>query len=86
MAREMPRITVTLPPDLVEEIRARVGPRETSAWVARAITEYLARERLAAAVAEYEGETSPISEDDIAAAKTRTAWKPARPRRRSPAA
>jgi hypothetical protein len=85
MAREMPRITVTLPPDLVDEIRAQVGPRETSAWVARAITEYLARERLAAAVAEYEAETGPISEEDIAAAKNRTAWKPPR-RRRSPAA
>jgi Arc/MetJ-type ribon-helix-helix transcriptional regulator len=85
MAREMPRITVTLPPDLVDEIRAQVGPRETSAWVARAITEYLARERLAAAVAEYEAETGPISEEDIAAANKRTAWKPPR-RRRSPAA
>jgi Arc/MetJ-type ribon-helix-helix transcriptional regulator len=85
MAREMPRITVTLPADLVDEVRAQVGPRETSAWVAGAIAERLARERLAAAVADYEAETGPITEHDIATAKDRTRWKPPRARRKSPA-
>lgn len=82
----MPRITVTLPAELVEEIRAQVGRGETSAWVAQAISERLARQRLAAAVAAYEAETGPITDEDIAAAKDRTAWKPARVRRKSPAA
>lgn len=86
MAREMPRITVTLPAELVEEVRSQVGPRKTSAWVARAIAERLARERLATAVAEYEAEAGPISDEDIAAAEEHTAWKPARSRRKSPAA
>ena len=86
MGREMPRITVTLPAELVEEMRALVGPRETSAWVARAVAERLSRERLAAAVADYEAETGPISAGDIAAAQKRTAWKPPRSRRKPPAA
>jgi hypothetical protein len=82
----MPRVTVTLPADLVEEMRARVGPRETSAWVAGAIADRLALERLGAAVAEYESENGPITDEDIAAALKRTAWKPTKSRRKPPAA
>lgn len=82
----MPRITVTLPAELVEQLRAQVGTGETSAWVAGAIAERLARERLAAAVADYEAEAGAISDEDIAAAKKRTAWNPPGSRRRPPAA
>jgi len=44
MERTMPRLTVTLPPDLVKEVRSRVGPRAISAWVAQALAEHLRRE------------------------------------------
>jgi len=82
----MPRLTVTLPPELVKEIRSRVGPREISAWVAQALAERLSREDLVAAVEEYEAEAGLITDDDIAAAKQRTAWAPARGRREPPVA
>lgn len=86
MAREMPRVTVTLPAALVEEMRAQVGPRETSAWVAGAIADRLALERLGAAVADYESEHGEISDSDIAAALKRTAWRAGNSRRKPPAA
>ncbi|MGQ0623990.1 MAG: hypothetical protein ACT4PP_04945 [Sporichthyaceae bacterium] len=86
MAREMPRVTVTLPAELVDEMRARVGPRETSAWVAGAIADRLALERLGAAISDYESEHGAITEQDIATARKRTSWKPATSRRKPPAA
>lgn len=82
----MPRLTVTLPPELVQEVRSRVGPGEISAWVAQALAERLGREDLLAAVVEYEAETGPITDEDIAAAKRHTAWEPAKGRRKPPAA
>lgn len=48
------------------------------------MAERLSRERLAAAIAEYESETGPITEEDIAAARARTAWEPRDARRRKP--
>lgn len=83
----MPRVTVTLPAELVDEMRAQIGPRETSAWVAAAIADRLALERLNSAIADYEAEFGAITETDIAHALERTAWKPPpKSRRRSPAA
>jgi len=81
----MPRLTVTLPSDLVEEVRARAGRGGVSSWIAQAAAERLSRERLAAAVAEYEADAGPITDADIAAARARTAWKPTA-RRKPPAA
>jgi hypothetical protein len=83
MAREMPRVTVTLPADLVDEMRAQIGPRETSAWIAGAIADRLALERLGAAIADFEAEHGAISPDDISIALDRTAWKPTTSRRKS---
>lgn len=83
MDRTMPRMTVTLPADLAEEVRARADRGNVSSWIAQAIAERLARERLAGAVAEYEAESGAITDEDIAAARARTAWKPPTRRRRS---
>lgn len=82
----MPRLTVTLPGDLVEEVRARAGRGGVSSWIAQAAAERLARERLAAAIAEYEAETGSITDEEIAAARARTAWQPTAARRRKPPA
>lgn len=79
----MPRLTVTLPADLLDEVRARTGRGTVSSWIAQAVAERLARERLAAAVAEYEAESGVITDEDIAAARARTAWKPPAGRRTS---
>ncbi len=85
MNREMPRLTVTLPGDLVNEVRARAGRGGVSSWIAQAAAERLGRERLAAAIAEYEADAGPITDEDIAAARTRTAWQPPAGRRTPPA-
>jgi hypothetical protein len=82
----MPRLTITLPADLVEEVRSRADRGNVSSWVAQAVAERLAHERLAAAIAEYEAEAGSITDDDIAAARSRTAWKPSARRHSLPAA
>ncbi len=82
----MPRLTITLPAELVEEVRARADRGTLSSWIAQAIAERLARERLAAAIAEYETEAGAITEEDVAAARARTAWKPADGRHQQAAA
>lgn len=80
----MPRLTVTLPGELVEEVRVRAGRGGVSSWIAQAAAERLSRERLAAVIAEYEAEAGPITDEDIAAARARTAWPATR--RKPPAA
>lgn len=82
----MPRLTVTLPADLLDEIRARADRGNVSSWIAQAAAERLARERLAAVIADYEAETGAITDEDIAAARDRTAWQPRGRRRKPPAA
>lgn len=82
----MPRLTVTLPADMVEDVRARADRGNVSSWIAQAVAERLARERLAAAIAEYEAEAGVITDEDIAAARARTVWEPASARRRKPPA
>ncbi|MGC8514235.1 MAG: hypothetical protein ACP5P1_14565 [Acidimicrobiales bacterium] len=71
----MPRLTVTLPADLVEDVRARAERGNLSSWIAQAVAERLGRERLAAAIAPYEEEAGAITDEDIAAARARTAWE-----------
>lgn len=82
----MPRLTVTLPAELVEEVRARADRGNVSSWIAQAVAERLARERLATAIAEFEADNGAITDEDIAAARARTAWKPPARRRKTPAA
>jgi len=43
--------------------------------MAQAASERLARERLGAAIVEYEADAGPISDEDIAAARARAAWQ-----------
>lgn len=69
-------MTITLPADLLREVRARAGPGAVSSWIAQAVAERLASERLGAAIDEYEAEAGAITEHDIAAARARTAWEP----------
>jgi hypothetical protein len=82
----MPRLTVTLPGDLLAEVRVRAGRGGVSSWIAQAAAERLGRERLAAAIAEYEAGAGSITDEDIAAARARTAWKPTTRRRTPPTA
>lgn len=82
----MPRLTVTLPADLVEDVRARAERGNISSWIAQAVAERLARERLAAAIAEYEAEAGAVTDEDIAAARAHTTWEPSLRRSKPPAA
>jgi hypothetical protein len=86
MKRAMPRVTITLPAEFIEELRTRTDRGTLSGWIAQAIAERLARERLTEAIAEYEQENGPITDQDIATARTRTAWSPPDERRRPAAA
>jgi hypothetical protein len=86
MERAMPRLTITLPAALIEDVRARADRGNVSPWVAQAVAERLARERLAAAITEYEGEAGSITDDEIVAARSRTAWEPSARRHSPPAA
>lgn len=82
----MPRLTITLPADLVEDVRARAERGNISSWIAQAVAERLSRERLAAAIAEYEAEAGAITDEDIAAARAHTAWEPSIRHSKPPAA
>ena len=86
MDRAMPRLTITLPADLVEDVRARAEHGNISSWIAQAVAERLSRERLAAAIAEYEAEAGAITDEDIAAARAHTTWEPSLRRSKPPAA
>lgn len=82
----MPRLTVTLPAQLLDAVRERAGRGGVSSWIAQAAADRLSREQLGAAIADYEAEAGPLTADDLAAALERTAWRPAGERRSSPAA
>ena len=58
----MKRITVSLPDELVDEIKRAAGEGQVSAYVARALEEYTGRETLAEVLAAWEVE-DPIPED-----------------------
>lgn len=58
----MKRITVSLPDDLVDKIRAEAGGGQVSAYVARALEAYQERETMDEILAAWELET-PVPED-----------------------
>lgn len=82
----MPRLTVTLPGDLLDAVREQAGRGQVSSWIAQAAAERLGRERLAAALADYEAEHGVITDADIAASRQRTAWSPSGEAHSAPAA
>ena len=58
----MKRLTVSLPDDLAERIRQAAGEGQVSAYVARALVEYLERESLDQILADWERET-PVDDE-----------------------
>lgn len=63
------KYSVSLPEELAEEIRKRVGAGAFSAYVAEALEHRLAREKLGEIVADFETRNGPISQEEIAAAR-----------------
>jgi hypothetical protein len=55
------KLSISLPSDLVAEVRRRVGARGLSGFFARAAAHELERERLAAFIDEMNRELGPVS-------------------------
>lgn len=58
----MQRITVSLPGDLVDQIKRAAGEGQVSSYVATALTDYQERDSLAGVLAAWRSET-PIDDD-----------------------
>jgi hypothetical protein len=59
------KVSVSLPEDVVAEVRARVGPREFSGFVAEAVEQRLRLQMLGEIVDDYVAKRGPVS-DEIA--------------------
>lgn len=57
------KVSVSLPQDVVEEVRARVGPREFSSYVAEAVQQRLRLQMLGEIVDDYLAKHGPISDE-----------------------
>jgi hypothetical protein len=62
------KVTVTIPEDLLDEIRAEAAERGLSAYVAEALRIKRDRDRLVELVGWLEEEHGPVTEDERAAA------------------
>ena len=62
MGQPAAKLSISLPSDLVAEVRRRVGSRGLSGFFARAAAHELERERLAAFIDEMNRELGPVSE------------------------
>ncbi|WLW52519.1 hypothetical protein [Streptomyces sp. YU58] len=63
------KYSVSLPEELAETVRARVGPGGFSAFVAEAIEQRIAMDRLGEIVADFEAENDPLTDQEIEAAR-----------------
>lgn len=57
------KVSVSLPQDVVDEVRARVGPREFSAYVSEAVQQRLRLQMLSEIVDDYVAKHGPFSEE-----------------------
>ncbi|WP_042364951.1 hypothetical protein [Streptacidiphilus neutrinimicus] len=62
------KYSVSLPEDLAETVRERTGPGGFSAYLAEALEQKLAMDRLAEIVSDFEADNGPLSREEIAAA------------------
>ncbi len=72
MSEPAAKLSISVPSDLAEAVRRRVGPRGLSGFVARAIAHELEREQLGGLLDELEQEHGPVSKVALASAKR--AW------------
>lgn len=63
------KYTVTLPEELAEEIRDKVGPGGFSAYVTQAVERRREQDRLGELVSRLEDEHGPVSDPELAAAE-----------------
>ena len=59
------KLSITLPSELAEKLRARSGPGEVSAYVAAAVQRQIERDGLAELVAAIEAEHGPADPEEV---------------------
>lgn len=75
-ARPFKKVSVTLPADLLEQVRERVGPGNLSSYIAEALEENERRVALGEWAEAMEAEHGPPSEEDLEEVRRR--WPAAR--------
>ena len=63
------KYSVSLPEDLAETVRAHVGPGGFSAYVAEALEQRVAMDRLREIVKDFETDNDPLTREEIEAAR-----------------
>ncbi|GAB3740493.1 hypothetical protein [Microlunatus parietis] len=63
------KYSVSLPEELAEDVRARVGPGGFSAYIAAALEQQVAMDKLGELVADFEKNHDPLTEEEIEAAR-----------------
>ncbi len=72
MSRPAAKLSVSVPGELADAVRKRVGARGLSGFVARALARELEREGLGSLLAELEEKLGPPSKADVT--RARKAW------------
>ncbi|PZG95831.1 hypothetical protein C1I97_26900 [Streptomyces sp. NTH33] len=63
------KYSISLPEDLAEAVRTHVGPGGFSAYVAEALEQRVAMDKLREIVADFETDNDPLSREEIEAAR-----------------
>ena len=63
------KYSISLPEELAEDVRRRVGPGGLSAYVAEALEHGIAMDRLRGIVADFEIDNDPLTEEELEAAR-----------------
>lgn len=69
MAQPAAKLSISVPGELAEEMRRRVGTRGLSGFVAQAIAHELERERLGALLKDLDAELGPVPKAELARAR-----------------
>jgi Arc/MetJ-type ribon-helix-helix transcriptional regulator len=63
------KYSISLPEDLAEAVRAHVGPGGFSSYVAEALEQRVAMDKLREIVTDFETDNDPLSRDEVGAAR-----------------
>ena len=64
------KYSISLPESLAETVRAHVGPGGFSSYVADALEQRVAMDRLREIVADFETDNEPLTDDEVETART----------------
>lgn len=73
LAAKVEKHSVTMPAETSESVRARVGARGFSAYVAKAVARQLERDALDDILAQMQAQHGPVDEAEVAAILSRLA-------------